>query len=300
MSLDSDVVVYAFMIGTGRCGSSLIHEVVARHPHVGFLSNVEDNLSAPPSVGRWNRAVYQRVPQRLTRKGRARFAPSEGYRTLDRNVSPIISAPVRDLTAADVTPWLSQRFRAFFAERAAAQGAPVFLHKFTGWPRAGFVREVMPDARFVHVVRDGRAVASSLLQMEWWQGWGGPQAWSFGPLPDAYAAEWEASGRSFALLAGLEWKLLIDAFEAAKAGVPDEQWLEVRYEDVVRSPADGFRRIVEFLGLEWSDAFAATLARHVFDADALTRWRRDLDQRSIELLDASLAGHLERLGYLEG
>ncbi|MEY2474334.1 MAG: hypothetical protein QOK28_3663 [Actinomycetota bacterium] len=288
---------FAFMIGSGRCGSSLLHEVLARHPGIGFLSNIEDNLTVPVSAGRINSALYRRVPARFTQKGRARFAPSEGYRALDREVSPVISAPVRDLTAADVTPWLADRFRAFFAERATAQDADVFLHKFTGWPRAAFIHAVMPEARFVHVVRDGRAVASSLLQMDWWKGYGGPEAWGFGPLPADDAAAWEASGKSFALLAGIEWKLLLDASEVAKRAVPEKQWLEVRYEDVVIDPVDGFRRILEFLGLEWNESFAVGFARHAFDPAALTRWQADLDLRSIELLNASLADHLARYGY---
>jgi hypothetical protein len=288
---------FAFMIGTGRCGSSLLHEVVARHPGVGFLSNIEDNLSLPASAGRVNRAVYRRVPARFTQKGRARFAPSEGYRALDREVSGVISAPVRDLTAADATPWLSERFRDFFTERAAAQDAAVFVHKFTGWPRAAFIHAVMPEARFVHVVRDGRAVASSLLQMDWWKGYGGPEAWGFGPLTPDAAAEWEASGKSFALLAGIEWKLLLDAAEVAKLAVPAQQWLEVRYEDVVADPVAGYGRILEFLGLAWNEGFAAGFAQHSFDPAAQTRWQADLDARSIELLNASLADHLARYGY---
>jgi hypothetical protein len=288
---------FAFMIGSGRCGSSLLHEVLARHPGVGFLSNIEDNLTVPVSAGRINSALYRRVPARFTQKGRARFAPSEGYRALDREVSPVISAPVRDLTAADATPWLADRFRAFFAERATAQDADVFLHKFTGWPRAAFIHAVMPEARFVHVVRDGRAVASSLLQMDWWKGYGGPEAWGFGPLPSDDAVAWEASGKSFALLAGIEWKLLLDASEVAKRAVPERQWLEVRYEDVVVDPVEGFGRILEFLGLERSESFAVGFARHAFDPAALTRWQADLDLRSIELLNASLADHLARYGY---
>lgn len=287
----------AFMIGTGRCGSSLLHEVLARHPGVGFLSNVEDNFAVAAPAGRWNRVVYQSVPPRFTQKGRARFAPSEGYRAIDRDVSPLISTPVRDLTADDATPWLAERFRRFFEERARTQRAPVFVHKFTGWPRVGFVHAVFPDARFIHVVRDGRAVASSLLQMDWWKGAAGPEGWGFGPLPEPYAAEWDASGRSFALLAGLEWKVLIDASEAARQTVPASNWLEVRYEDVVADPETGFRKMLEFLDLPWSDAFAAGLARHRFDLSALTRWQTDLDARSIRLLNDSLGPHLERRGY---
>ena len=174
---------FAFVLGTGRCGSTLVHEVLARHPAVGFLSNVEDRLPLPPIAGRWNNEIFRAVPAALTRKGRLRFAPSEGYRALGRSVSPVLAAPLRDLRAQDVTPWLEQRTRRFFTGRAEAQGRPVFLHKFTGWPRAGFLGRVFPEARFVHVVRDGRAVANSFLQMPWWRGYEGPDAWGWGPLP---------------------------------------------------------------------------------------------------------------------
>ena len=57
----------------------------------------------------------------LTEKGRFRYAPSEAYRILDKQVSPILSSPTRDLVAADVTPWLANRVRTFFSERAEAR-----------------------------------------------------------------------------------------------------------------------------------------------------------------------------------
>lgn len=42
----------------------------------------------------------------------------------------------------------------------------------------------------------------------------GPSNWSLGPLPEPYALEWEHSGRSYVVLAGLAWKMLMDAFDA--------------------------------------------------------------------------------------
>src|SRR5262249_6370163 len=159
-------------------------------------------------------------------KGRLRFAPSEGYSALPREVSPLLVDPFRDLTADDVTPWLERRLRTFFESRADAEGAPAYLHKFTGWPRARVLRGVVPEARFVHIVRDGRAVANSWLQMPWWRGHHGPEAWHFGPLPEEYAREWDAAGRSHVHLAGLGWKLLMDSYDAARAALPDDAWLQ--------------------------------------------------------------------------
>lgn len=209
-----------FVLGTGRCGSSLLQEVLARHPAAAFVSNVDDRFG---SLGRRNRAVYAAVPARWTRKGRVRFAPSEGYRLLGRRVSPMLSRPVRDLTADDVTPWVRRRLARVFTERFDAQGGQVFLHKFTGWPRAGLLQEVFPRARFIHVVRDGRAVANSLLQMPWWDGYQGPDRWRLGPLSPDDQRLWERHGRSFVVLAGLYWRLLVEAHEAARERLRDRR-----------------------------------------------------------------------------
>lgn len=147
--------VFVFMVSAGRSGSSLIHELLAGHPDVGFVSNLEDRLPRlPSSAGRWNNALYRRVPPAMTRKGRLRYAPSEAWRALAAQVSPMLVRPVRDLQASDAMPWVAERFRRFFVDRARVQGKPVFMHKFTGWPGTGFVSAVFPDARFIHVSRD--------------------------------------------------------------------------------------------------------------------------------------------------
>lgn len=81
-----------------------------------------------------------------------------------------------------MTPYLRRRLQDFVAGRLEVQGAGDFLHKFTGWPRARMLAECFPRARFGHVGRDGRAVANSTVQQEWWSGFRGPSLWNFGPL----------------------------------------------------------------------------------------------------------------------
>ena len=288
----------AFVLGTGRCGSTLIQEIVARHPSVGFLSNLEDRFPLPPSLGRWNGAIYRSTPQWFSRKGRIRFAPSEGYRALARQVSPVLVAPPRDLVAEDAAPWMAASLRRFFGDRADAQGTPLFLHKFTGWPRAGLLHAVDPGARFVHIVRDGRAVANSFLQMSWWRGFEGPEAWGWGPLPDPYEHEWVASKGSFAVLAGIQWKMLIDAFDEARSKISPKAWLELRYEDVVAEPRQRIGEILTFLGLDWSDRFEEGFRRYTFRTERTEAYRTDLGSADVEALDRILASHLERLGYV--
>ena len=301
------------MIGTGRCGSTIVGQVVAMHPDVGFIANVDDRFAGLNRAGRLNNRIYRSLPAPLQKRGGRRgglaggrvasgmrsvaMTPSEGYRLLDRHVSPMLSAPVRDLVADDASAWLSERLRAFFERRATAQGRPLFLHKFTGWPRAGLLHAVFPEARFVHVVRDGRAVASSLVQQPWWPGFGGPEAWTFGPLSEDEAELWMRSGRSFPVLAGLEWRRLMEAFDTARAAVPAESWLELRYEDMVARPREQVQRLLDHLGLDWSEAFERSFATLEFTPARADAYRSELSARDVELLEGALAAALEAHGY---
>jgi hypothetical protein len=292
-----DASQFVFVLGTGRCGSTLVEEVLCRHASVGFVSNLEDRFKLPVTAGRRNGSLYRRLPATFTQKSRLRYAPSEGYRVLTREVSPLLVSPLRDLVAGDVTPWLDKRFRAFFTDRARAQRTGTFLHKFTGWPRAGFIRGVFPSARFIHVVRDGRAVANSWLQMPWWLGFEGPDQWQWGPLPPDLEAEWDASDRSFVVLAGLLWKMLIDAFDSARKEIPAADWLEVRYEDVAANPRTAFAKMLEFCGLPWDAEFERGFERHTFMASRSDAFRRDLDPADVDRLSRILASRLAARGY---
>ncbi len=291
---------YIFVLGSGRCGSTLTEDILCRHPEVGFISNLDDRLPLPTRATRFSGQLYRRLPAAVADNRFMKLAPSEAYRMLDREVSPILSSPFRDLDARDASPWLAARLEAFLAGRAAAQQAGTFLHKFTGWPRAAFLHEVFPTARFIHVVRDGRAVANSWLQMPWWLGFGGPERWQWGPLPSDLAAEWEAAERSFTVLAGLLWRMLIDSFDHARAALPDDAWLEIRYEDITARPEEAFDRMLRFSGLQWCNEFEQGFARHRFSTARVDAFRRDLDPGELTRMTGAIAPTLRAHGYLDG
>ena len=147
------------------------------------------------------------------------------------------------------------------------------------------------------MVRDGRAVANSWLQMPWWDGYRGPDQWRFGPLPEEYRAEWEASGRSHVVLAGIAWKMLLDAFDAARALVPPDAWLELRYEDVLASPTASVESILACCDMEMHPLLASYLASHPPTTHRVASFAQDLDAASLRLLETSLSGHLAARGY---
>jgi len=287
---------YAFVLGTGRCGSTMVQEVLARHPDVGFVTNLDDRFGLLSR--RCHIQAYRRLPARVTQKGRVRFAPSEAYRGLGREAAPVLADPFRDLLADDVTPWLARRVSTFFHRRASVQQFPVFLHKFTGWPRSGLIDAALPESRFLNIVRDGRAVANSWLQMPWWRGHLGPERWHFGPLPSDQAQTWEASGRSLTVLAGLAWSMLMQSYDDAASHVGTDRWLTMRYEDVVRNPQESFAAMADFLGLQPSAEFRASVDRITFSGARSDAFYVDLGPGHVATLDRTLGPALERCGYV--
>lgn len=285
---------YVFVLGTGRCGSTLVQEVLAKHPEAGFVTNIQDRFPKAGG-GKLLAELYRRVPPEVSTKGRVRLAPTEGYRALEEQVSHALSVPSRDLLGEDATPWLAERTRAYFDLHAQGHGRPVFLHKFTGWPRSGFLSAIWPEAKFIHIVRDGRAVANSWLQMPWWLGYSGRS--NFGRLPAAYQTLWEQHRRSFPVLAALEWRMLTDAFVDARTRAADGTWLELRYEDVVADARGTFSTMLDFCGLDWSPEFERGFSQFSFRAGRTDAFRRDLGAADVEGMTSALEARLTAFGY---
>lgn len=280
------------IVGVGRSGSTIFHQVMCGHPSVTWLSRFSDRYPDRPARARLLMRLIDSpvIGPLLTRQ----FDAGESYRFWDHFYRGF-SVPCRDLVAADVTPRAAKLLPQALASLATRKRTRPLL-KVTGWPRVGFLNEIFPDAVFIHVLRDGRPVANSFMNVPWWWGWRGPQNWRWGELSEEHRLEWERHDRSFVALAGIQWKILMHAMESAKALVPAERFLEIRYEDVCADPQSQFRRAVEFGGLDWNRRFE----RHITSRNLRSendKWRKDLSPKQQQILDDVLSEPLRRYGY---
>lgn len=280
------------IVGTGRCGSTVFHRLLSLHPHVMWLSGFSERYPDRPA---WNRRAVTAMGNNLLRGlfgGRIR--PSEAYAFWDRYAYGF-SEPCRDLVRTDVTARVKKQVRAAL-EPMLTPSRNRLLVKITGWPRIGFLNEIFDDAKFVHIVRDGRAVASSLLHVHFWRGWYGPQGWRAGLLSPEDQATWESYDRSFVALAGLEWRIQMRAMEAARRTLDPKRFCEVKYETFCEQPLETYRRVLEFTELPASPDFEREVQAASIK-DMSQRWRNDLTPGQQALLDDLLREDLQRYGY---
>lgn len=298
MSAESPINL-VFIVGSGRCGSSLVHELVSQHQEAGFVSNFDDNFPSLNSKGAMNNRLFRSFLGKFTTKGRLRFAPSEAYHLIAKKVSPIYVNSCRNLRPSDVTPALRNSFRTFFLERYQAQRRRVFVHKYTGWSRIAFFKEIFPEAKFVHVVRDGRAVANSYLQMDWWTGYLGPEKWYLGDLNDRHRAQWANSGRSFLTLAGIAWDILVGSIEDDAASIGGDGVMTLRYEDFLEAPEQGISQLCEFCGLEFDRDIETRVRKSLIKSGRKQAYLEDLSKEQVAELTACISEPLARYGYID-
>jgi hypothetical protein len=149
------------------------------------------------------------------------------------------------------------------------------LVKITGWPRILYLKEIFPDAKFINVTRDPCAVASSFLEVPWWDGWRGPTSWRHGPLPADLETIWREQGESFVALAALEFVIFERAMQVCRQLLPAVHVLDVSYTRICSDPMATFRSVVAHCGLEWFDEFEKAL-RQFSLRDSDDKWRKHL------------------------
>jgi len=283
-----------FIVGTGRCGSTAFHRLLGMHPQLMWLSGFAEEFPNRPSWNRW--AVTAMGNPVLRRIFRTRIKPGENYGFWYTHAYGF-AEPGRDLLGSDVTPRVKKQVHAAIEPMLTPKRSRMLV-KLTGWSRIGFLDEIFEDAKFIHIVRDGRAVASSLLHINAWQwrGWYGPYSWRYGPLSAEDHAAWEASNRSFAVLAGLQWRIHTRAIEAARQTLDPKRFLEVRYEALCEQPLETCLRVLEFAELQRDAGFERHVKRTPMK-DMTARWRVDLSAEQQARLTDVLREDLQRYGY---
>ncbi|MBD3868854.1 MAG: sulfotransferase [Acidobacteria bacterium] len=281
-----------FIIGIGRSGSTVVHNILAHHPNLSWLSAVGKRYPAKP--GR-NRMLMQALDVPVLGSMLAkRFTPWECFDFWEHHAKGF-RRTCRDLVPGDVTERNKKKMRKVLAELTTPKRNRL-MFKATGWPRIGYLREIFPDARFIHVLRDGRAVVNSMINVGWWLGYQGPQNWRWGELNEEHKAEWERHNRSYVALAAIQWKIAMEAVEQGRQYLGDDQFFELRYETLLSDPVNTMRRVLEFAGLPWRDSFQRSVESYGL-RNMNVRWTSELTVDQQQTVQDVLAPALHRLNY---
>lgn len=176
---------------------------------------------------------------------------------------------VGGLSSAGVYPSARDYVDRLFAIHCSRMNKPHWINKTPGL--IGYLDRLSllyPNARCLHILRDGRDIAVSNLSLNW------------GPTSVRQAAR--------------QWKRLI--LEGRKRADPTRlRYRELRYEDLVRSPREVLREVLTFVGLD-ADQEKALSAIPIFNA-RVGVWREALSVGDRQVFAREAGDLLIELGY---
>jgi hypothetical protein len=225
------------VVGAPRSGTTLLRLMLDAHPQ----------LAIPPETG------FLRLAPELEGRGReAFFAAVVGFPESAPAWSEFgipVGSFERGLAAVDPFT-VAGGFRAFYRLYAARHGKPRWGDKTPQYCRhLPVIAALLPEARFVHLVRDGRDVAVSLRE------------------------RWFSPGHDIEVQAAF-WRDQVVA--ARRDGPATGRFLEVRFEDLVCEPEPVLRRICDFVELAFDPAMLSHSGRAAERlAEHGTRYRSD-------------------------
>jgi sulfotransferase family protein len=240
-----------FNVGARRSGTFWLQRIVTAHPQVSAVPS-ETHLFAEgiaPLFGRFQHSL--------------RSSSKVGQVYVDREQALDAVRDLCDVVFAGMLEPGSTRL----AERTPT-------HVF----HLELIAAIYPDARFVHIIRDGRDAARSIAAQDW-----GPAK-----LEEA-AAEWRD-----AVVAG------------RRAALAPEIYHEVRYEDLLRDPAPVVAGLFTWLGLEaGEDVIDEALGEASIGANQgqapsgidTEKWRASYSDEELAEFDRIAGSLLRELGY---
>jgi len=152
-----------------------------------------------------------------------------------------------------------------------------------------YLKTLFPDALFIHVMRDPRAVVASLLKVHFWNDlelW-----WRDGATTASLIREGERPEE----LAAMLWVQEIEAAIESEAEMADSV-MHVHYEKITENLSSELRRVFNFARLEWTTTFGS-FVQHVRISPNLTGYKTQFDEEELQRIREIVGPLSARLGY---
>ncbi|HZQ87049.1 MAG TPA: sulfotransferase [Acidimicrobiales bacterium] len=289
-----------FLVGAPRSGTSLLYKALCLHPEVAYISNWVNRFPSVPQLA-WANRLAARLPAAQRRVwfgggdaayvyGRRRPAWERAF-PMPVEGEPFFRRAGVPETAEGSAPGDHDTLVAAFARLRQSAGGRVVVNKRIGNNRRiPLLAGAFPEARFVELVRDGRAVAASLRRVDWWPA---SRVWWRG---DITAADAEAAGADPWELCAEAWVEEAAATRAGLASVAPERVLSTTYEQFVGAPDQVLDDVARFAGLDASDGWRRRRAFVRFP-DRNQAWRSELPAAAVATIERVQGAALTTHGY---
>jgi hypothetical protein len=209
-----------FIVGTGRCGSSMFQAMLRQHPDIRIPLETHYFLHLDPAIYGFaslaNKRDIETYIERV-RQNSAHAGPGTDSELIDDLLERVRAG---DAHPRELFLWLLHRTTESQSGRLVGEKTPAHWMKFDR------IVSLFPDAKFIHIHRDPRAVTESLLRMDWWNN---------------KSISWTAKYCKRTLKACAVWEQRLG----------HDRFLEIEYQDLIEDAQSQLEKACVFLGTEF-------------------------------------------------
>lgn len=170
-----------------------------------------------------------------------------------------------------------------------------------------FLAQTFPDAKFIHIIRDGRDVALSLSKKPWFlasqanSGLFEPGGYPYGN----YSQFWVEADRreEFEATSDIHrciwvWKRFTETALKETSNLLGSRYLVLRYENLVFNPLEETNQILDFLNVD-SDQSQNQFYQAVkaVKTSSISGWKREFSPEQLQIIEQEAGLLLKELGY---
>jgi hypothetical protein len=191
-------------------------------------------------------------------------------------------------TEKERVPDIESKFKSLVSQHIMMTGRERFLNKQTSNnQRIRLISSMFADAYFIHIIRDGRAVASSLLNVSWWDE---VDLWWLGTkVKDSDTDEHGMIG-----LCARHWQKDVEEILRNKS-LFENRYFELKYEELVVDVRSTMKKIVDFCELPHSSDFLNLIPPTLPNMNY--KWKQFLSRDQQSMLAQVLNPFLAKLDY---
>ncbi len=269
---------YVFIVGCPRSGTTLLQRVVNAHPKIAVVPEapwIYHLLKARVGITPRGTVTPDLAPALLEH-------PKFGLLGINRDQLLPLIGKGRQMTYSTFVRGIFDLYGVIRGKELVGNKTPALVR------RLNVVHKLWPEARIIHLIRDGRDVYLSMKNR---------------PLHsrDSKAlAGWEEDPVS---TAALWWELNVQLGRKASKSFGPELYCEVRYESLVNRSTEFCAELCAFLGVTYSDVMLRFYEREKTKrasrpiTPGLRNWRSQMSSEDVELFEAAAGKTLEDLGY---
>jgi hypothetical protein len=251
-----------FILGCGRSGTTIFGTALSKHNSITYLNERRDLwFKAYPETDTW------------TRKAKARGGKMK-------------------LTSENVDSTKSQILRRLFYRETIKSTKPILVEKLPiNNFRVEFIHSIFPDARFIHIYRNGLEVALSIQKASDNGDWFGANEYKWERLKEYSIQSSDTIGLpelcdNYYSKGLLEWRLSTESAVRFLSTLPQEKYFEISYAELSSKPIETINQVLAYIEVDADQSVVEFASKNIF------RRTKNLENSSLSELEAKLGGAL--------